>query len=110
MTVRWPEVAEEEMALFYTTECWRLQRVCADFSRCRSVAFYPARNVEFPSFSAYHRHISMGLGRAMCQKEGEYRDGLSWRSGLEQHPVGSSGIGGGDIFLGAAQTRFPSAG
>lgn len=26
------------MALFYTTECWRLQRVCADFSRYRSVA------------------------------------------------------------------------
>jgi len=38
MTVSWPEVTEEEVALFYTTGCWRLQRVCAGFSRCRNVA------------------------------------------------------------------------
>lgn len=59
MTVRWPEVAEEEMALFYTTECWRLQRVCADFSRYRSVAVLSSteRGISLVfSISPSHQH------------------------------------------------------
>lgn len=45
----------------------------------------------------------------MCQKEAEHKDGLSWRSGLEEHLIGSSGVGAMTVLF-AAQARFTSAG